>query len=83
MATATQTKHRVSSAPHLETCKRFFYDEKSMLPLDQIADKLHKRELILFIGSGMSAGCYPTWRDLLQELITAHLSGDDQAEAPA
>lgn len=54
-----------------------------MLPLDQIADKLHKRELILFIGSGVSAGCYPTWRDLLQELITAHLSGDDQVEAPA
>jgi len=55
--------------------------EKPMDLLDQIAQKLHKRELILFVGSGMSAGCYPTWRDLLKELIATHLSGDDQAEA--
>jgi serine/threonine-protein kinase len=54
---------------------------KPMDFLDQIAQKLHKRELILFVGSGMSAGCYPTWRDLLKELIAAHLHGDDKTEA--
>jgi formylglycine-generating enzyme required for sulfatase activity len=52
-------------------------------PLDQIAQKLFDKELILFVGSGMSAGCYPTWGKLLEELINEHLSKDRKAKAEA
>jgi hypothetical protein len=49
--------------------------------LDQIARKLFEKQLILFVDSGMSAGCYPTWGTLLQELINEHLEGEAKAEA--
>ena len=55
--------------------------KKPMDPLPLLAQRLHKRELILFLGSGMSADCYPIWRDLLKQLIGDYLTGPDQAEA--
>ncbi len=44
------------------------------------ARKLRDRELIVFAGSGMSAGCYPTWSKLLEELIHEHLKDDAAAQ---
>ncbi len=55
----------------------------SAAEIDKIARKLRDRELILFVGSGMSAGCYPTWSKLLEELIHEHLEDDAAAQGEA
>ena len=51
--------------------------------IEEIARKLHEGGLILFVGSGMSAGCYPTWGKLIEELIDKHLADDAEAQAEA
>ena len=51
--------------------------------LAKIVDRLQSDKLILFVGSGMSAGCYPTWGALLKELIAELLVADPDAKAEA
>ncbi len=51
--------------------------------IEEIARKLHEGGLILFVGSGMSAGCYPTWGKLIEELIDKHLADDAEAQTEA
>src|SRR5450432_971082 len=48
----------------------------SATSLTKIAERLRDRELILFVGSGMSAPYFPTWPELLKELQTQAFATD-------
>ena len=49
--------------------------------LSEIARKLRDKELILFVGSGMSAPYFPTWAKLLENLQSKAFEHDPTGAA--
>ncbi len=50
--------------------------------LNELAEKLKAGKLIAFVGSGMSAPCFPSWSQLLKQLIDK-IDGNPDAQTEA